>query len=97
MAWYGSNLSYIAGRLVLVRHPEDMTCEEVVAGYSLLLSQDDDTFVDLPLDRLVATWRSSVQVGDEQKQEWLADVQERYLQLKDSEVDWRQVQTKAPG
>ena len=90
-----SRSPYVAGRLVLVRHPQDMTCEKVVADYRLLLRPDDDTFVDLPLDRLVTAWKSSVPSGDEQKHAWLVGVQERYLQLEDSEADWQHVHTKA--
>lgn len=88
---------YVARRLLLVRHPEDKTCEAVVADYRRLLRPDDDTFVDLPLDRLVAAWSSCVPSGDEQKRAWLAGLQERYLHLEDSEADWQHFATKAPA
>ncbi|MEZ4266748.1 MAG: hypothetical protein R3F39_10250 [Myxococcota bacterium] len=74
---------YEHGTLVLVRHPLDRSCERVVDGYRRLLVDGDQTFVDYPLDRLVAGWRQ-VEAG-EACTRWLADLEKRYLDLHASE------------
>ena len=67
------------GRLMLVRHPDDSHCHSVVQEYQDLLKDDDDTFIDMPLDRLVKTWQD-LSVADD-LQEWLAQIRLRYLNL----------------
>ena len=46
---------YVGGQCMLVRHPGDDECEAIVRGYEVLLKEGDESFVDMPLDRLVAT------------------------------------------
>jgi hypothetical protein len=67
------------GRLMLVRHPGDHHCVSAVQGYQELLREEDDTFIDMPLDRLVEVWEG-VSLADE-LQEWLARFNLRYLDL----------------
>jgi len=67
------------GRLMLVRHPGDHHCVSAVQGYQELLRVDDDTFIDMPLDRLIETWEG-LPLADE-LQEWLARFRLRYLDL----------------
>lgn len=70
---------YAEGRCVVVRHPRDARCERALSGYAGLL-RDHATFEDLPLDRLVKTWRATVgQSG------WLDEFELRYLALDRSE------------
>lgn len=88
---------YAAGRLMLVRHPQDAVCATVVAGYRALLQPGDDTFTDLPLDLLVAAWKSTVPSDHTQWLAWLSDIEERYLRLEDSEADWRHWETRRNG
>lgn len=85
---------YAAGRLVLVRHPQDVTCAQTVADYRKLLRPVDDTFMDLPLDRLIAAWRSTLPSNDTERLAWLSALDERYLRLEDSEADWRRKEGK---
>lgn len=66
--------SFGEGQLVLVRHPGDGDCGRVVAGYEELLVPGDETFVDWPLDRLLAVWEGSA--PDEGG--WLGAFRERY-------------------
>jgi len=71
--------SFHHGRLMLARHPGDHHCLSVVQGYRDLLREDDGTFIDMPLDRLVETWEGiSLTDGS---QEWLARFRLRYLNL----------------
>ena len=71
--------SFHHGRLMLARHPGDHHCLSVVQGYQDLLREDDDTFIDMPLDRLVETWEGISLTGE--LQEWLARFRLRYLHL----------------
>jgi len=64
---------------MLVRHPGDHHCVSAVQGYQELLREDDDTFIDLPLDRLLEVWEG-VSL-DAELQEWLARFRLRYLDL----------------
>ncbi len=75
---------YAAGRLALVRHPEDADCAAVVAGYQRLLRDGDDSFFDLPIDRLVRCWR---EVVDGEAAEWLDAFAARYLAPGDDSVE----------
>ncbi len=77
---------YTRGRLMLVRHPGDSPCADVVAGYRRLLRPADTTFVDMPLDRLVSEWKVA---GGEETADWLDKFEMRYLRLDDSEHTWR--------
>lgn len=70
------------GRLMLVRHPGDRDCAAVVRGYRKLLREDDDTFIDMPLDKLIEIWRGA-SLSDEWR-EWLAKFHLRYLDLEAS-------------
>ena len=74
---------YVHGALMLVRHPEDRSCEAVVAGYRQLLRSDDQTFIDLPLDRLTDAWRAAL--GGDEPRPWLDRFHQRYLALEESE------------
>lgn len=78
---------YSSGQLALIRHPEDLTCAETVVGYRQLL-QRDNTFIDLPLDRLIEAWRSVVSTDEINNDAWLTNLEERYLRLENSETDW---------
>lgn len=73
---------YAKGRLMLVRHPGDGSCDEVVRGYQRLLCDDDSTFVDMPLDLLVERFRAA-ELNQEQRR-WLDAFELRYLDLERS-------------
>ena len=64
---------------MLVRHPGDDDCAVVVRGYQELLREDDDTFIDMPLDKLISVWQGAAL--DEKQKEWLARFHLRYLDL----------------
>jgi hypothetical protein len=70
---------YQHGTLMLVRHPEDTSCTSIVGKYQQLLLQGDQTFIDMPMDRLVATWQSAA--IDERSRAWLQAFALRYLDL----------------
>jgi hypothetical protein len=70
---------YVHGRLVLVRHPEDKKCAEVVKGYQGLLKDGDDTFLDMPLDKLLGLWSQEKLTGE--WAEWMAGFRQRYMDL----------------
>ena len=67
------------GRLMLVRHPGDHHCLSVVQEYQDLLKNEEDTFIDMPLDRLIHTWED-IPLADDW-QEWLTRFHLRYLNL----------------
>jgi hypothetical protein len=66
---------YARGQCVVVRHPEDARCAEVIDGYRSLL-KTTDTFEDCPLDRLLLTWRRKLGPCP-----WLSEFERRYLSL----------------
>jgi len=68
---------YAKGRLMLVRHHEDGKCAEVVKGYEALLRESDDTFMDMPLDKLMSFF-DEIELNDEWRQ-WLEAFRLRYL------------------
>jgi hypothetical protein len=74
---------YQSATLMLVRHPLDQDCQRTVAGYRTLLAPGDQTFVDMPLDRLVNTWQQAM--GEGPRKAWLAAFAERYVNLDASE------------
>jgi hypothetical protein len=70
---------YTKTRLMLVRHPEDRECAVVLAGYGKLLRDNDDSLIDMPLDRLIETW--SAVIGEGPEHEWISAFRLRYLEL----------------
>lgn len=74
---------YQRGTLMLLRHPQDHACARTVEGYRALLKSGDSSFIDMPLDRLVGTWREALSDGT--RREWLDDLHQRYLDLAASE------------
>lgn len=80
------NESYAAGRLMLVRHAEDEGCRTVAENYRSLLNPTDDTFIDMPLGRLVDAWRPLLL--DDAERTWLEAFYQRYLNLAASEAAW---------
>ena len=70
------------GRVVVVRHPGDPEIGPVMTGYQRLLTHPE-TCVDLPLDRLLSSWRVHARSGTEQ--DWLQRLHDRYLDLALSE------------
>jgi hypothetical protein len=73
---------YAAGALMLVRHPGDASCTRIAEGYRSLLRPADQTFIDMPLDRLVGYFRDALNHPDER--EWLSRFETRYLDLAQS-------------
>lgn len=80
--------TYTAGRVALVRHPQDRDCAGVVAQYRALLKDPDDSFLDLPLDRVVDVWQSVLPAACS---EWVAGLRLRYLDMDASDAEWRQL------
>lgn len=78
---------YAAGRFALVRHPGDTDCAKVVGRYQELLKSEDQTFIDLPLDRLMQEFEQALSADCA---DWLAKFKLRYLDLAASEVEWQQ-------
>jgi hypothetical protein len=74
---------YAESRLLLVRHPLDAACARITATYRTLLQADDDSFIDLPLDRLLDLWTQCPL--PEIHTTWLGDFRRRYLDLTASE------------
>ena len=80
---------YAESHLLLVRHPLDSACARITAAYRTLLRSEDDSFIDLPLDRLLDLW---TQIPlPEAHTTWLSDFRRRYLDLAASEG------SQAPG
>lgn len=71
--------SWARGQLALIRHPLDLECGVVTAGYTSLLQPDDTTFIDLPLDEVVMKWGEVAQSPAEQQ--WIEAFRQRYLDL----------------
>jgi len=67
------------GRSVIVRHPLDGDCASAVAAYVQTLVEAPATFVDWPLDEVIARWNTVVS-GDEERA-WLTAFERRYLDL----------------
>ena len=78
-----SNSPYAATRLMLVRHPEDRDCAEVLVNYRKLLRDNDDSLIDMPLDRLVDAWATAL--ADAPQRDWIQGFRVRYLELRRSE------------
>jgi PD-(D/E)XK nuclease superfamily len=70
---------YANGRLMLVRHRGDEKCSDIVEGYRELLHEEDNTFIDMPLDNLAGILASGPL--DEEWKSWLHDFRLRYLDL----------------
>jgi hypothetical protein len=70
---------YAIVRLMLVRHPEDHGCAQVVGGYRLLLRHDDGSLIDMPLDCLVDAWTAVIADGPQRS--WIGEFRTRYLEL----------------
>jgi hypothetical protein len=73
---------YAKTRLMVVRHPGDMECADVVAGYRELLRDGDDSLIDMPLDALVRSWTDVI--GAVSHRDWLREFSVRYLELERS-------------
>ena len=78
--------SYASGRFMLVYHPLDAECNDALAVYQTLLKPDDDSFIAMPLDRLVEIWKGEVNSPDQRQ--WLTDFSLRYLELEASEAEF---------
>jgi hypothetical protein len=72
---------------MLVRHPGDSECAQVVKGYQKLLKPDNRSFIDCPLDRLMDVVASAV--GNDDQRQWLAAFNARYLDRALSEAEWQ--------
>jgi hypothetical protein len=77
---------YESGCLMLVRHPLDEQCEGAVNSYRRLLKPDDSTFLDCPLDRLVAVIEECARRTHGQ---WITSFRKRYVSIEGSEDVWR--------
>jgi hypothetical protein len=77
-----TNSPYASTRLMLVRHPTDRDCAHVLAGYCKLLRDNDDSLIDMPLDRLVDSWMATVADGSHRG--WIDEFRVRYLELERS-------------
>ena len=73
---------YATTHLMLVRHPEDRDCASVLAGYRKLLRDNDDSLIDMPLDRLVDAWTAAFDDGPQR--DWIHEFRVRYLELERS-------------
>ena len=72
------------GRFAVVRHPDDAECAAAVGTYRAALARPE-TFIDLPLDGLVAAWEEVVDAAQDRM--WLLRLRRRYLELAASETD----------
>ncbi|MBN1148915.1 MAG: hypothetical protein JXA78_16765 [Anaerolineales bacterium] len=75
---------FTSGRLILVYQSHDQECVQALETYKTLLKAEDETFLALPLDRLVETWQAAV--SRHLDQEWLANFKLRYLDLESSQA-----------
>jgi hypothetical protein len=83
---HASQDGFSAGRLILVHHPLDLECAQSLETYKTLLKPGDETFLALPLDRLVGAWQAVV--ARRQYRQWLADFSLRYLDMEASQTDF---------
>lgn len=74
--------SYAAGRLMLVRHPLDEACSVIVKEYRSMLARSD-SFIDMPLDALVAKWEPTLAEMGERV--WMDRFIARYVRVHGSE------------
>ena len=79
--------AYGGGYFMLVRHPGDSECAQVVKGYQELLKPDDRSFIDCPLDELMDVVESAA--GNADQRHCLAAFRQRYLDLSLSEPEWQ--------
>ena len=70
---------YASGKLMLVRHSEDLACAQVVDGYRQLLKPKDSSFIDMPLDKLISIWASAM--TKQEHKSWLENFRGRYIDL----------------
>ena len=75
---------FTKGKFMLVYHPLDAECTAAITVYQTLLHPADDTFIALPLDRLVELWASVVRSPAHKR--WIEDFSRRYLDLEASEA-----------
>jgi hypothetical protein len=73
------NSLYNSGLFMLIRHPEDDSCSQVVTHYRKLLKEFDKTFVDMPLNKLVGLWKGIPH--DDNIHAWFSKFCLRYLEL----------------
>jgi hypothetical protein len=78
--------AYASGQFLLVYHPMDRECVQALEKYKKLLKTDDRSFIEMPLDRMAALWKTAV-ITDAEKQ-WLTDFSLRYLDLDASQADF---------
>lgn len=81
-----SSSLYSYGFLMLVCHPEDKDCLMTVDNYKRLLKPDDNTFLVYHIDKFINT--ASLDTGNCNYQQWVADLKNRYLKLELSEYEW---------
>lgn len=79
---------YTCGFLMLVRHPEDELCTQVVDTYKGLLKPEDKSFLDYPLDKLVSKMGLCLEDADASLKNCLAEFRKRYLDIYLSEKEW---------
>ena len=84
----GESKHYSSGKLLLVRHQGDQKTAAAVAGYEDCLLPDDNTFVDSPLDSLVAKWEPVVR--GTRWERWFLEMQRRYSDLSGSDWLWKE-------
>ncbi len=75
------------GSLMVVHHPGDTRCAEVISQYRELLSDPDRSLMDVPLDALVERLAPLVTGAHA---DWLAAFRDRYLDLGSSQPFWEQ-------
>jgi len=76
------NSAYAISRLMLVRHPDDGDCGRVLASYRHLLRDNDNSLLDMPLDRLTDVWMKAM--ADGTQRDWIQEFRVRYLELERS-------------
>jgi hypothetical protein len=69
-------------RLLVVHHPLDRDCQNVLEHYRGLLNDGDDSFRVCTLDALIGRWRG--RVGTAEQRAWLDALTLRYLDLERS-------------
>ena len=78
---------YAEGRLVVIYHPKDESCDSTIERYRALLRDEDEvksSFSSVHLGEIVSKWKPWA--GEASRlSKWLSDFEERYLALEKSE------------
>jgi hypothetical protein len=84
--------TYSSGRFMLIYHPLDIECLEALEVYKALLKPETNSFMAMPLDRLIKLWKG--EVTSSASRQWITDFSLRYFELEASEDEFKNLTEK---